>query len=59
MIRLSKGQLEKSELDGIVRLSNFLELNISRKEGESEGSFKHRLIQGIMYWEKINSLMKR
>lgn len=52
MMKLKREDLVAARTEGLVRLASFLKLNIARGLNETEGQFRHRLINAIQRWEK-------
>lgn len=49
---LSRESLFRADFEGVKRLAKWLGIELRQKEGESDGSYRGRLINAIQRWEK-------
>lgn len=50
--RLSEGSLAQATLAGVLRLAEFLGIETKFKPNDTERSFRRRIMQAILRWEK-------
>lgn len=58
-LRLQVPDLAKVPLGYLERLVKFLGLPVERKDSESDGPFRHRLMSAICRWEKEYQMGQR